>query len=152
MALKLGDRLLVGDAAASAPGRIDNSEIVIVDSTRALHGTMLIKIKGALRRTTNANSLVAYKLGRTFRHFGHNGPQKKIIPPERVTSTALTSGDPIPLLIPVPEVEIPVPERTISLPERTIQVPAGTIQVPARTVQGPQITIPLSGDYQQRRS
>ena len=69
VALRQGDRLLVGDASASAPGRIDNSEIVIVDSSRVLHGTLLIRIKGALRRTTNANSLVAYKLGRTFRHF-----------------------------------------------------------------------------------
>ena len=104
-----------------------------------LHGTTLIKIKGALRRTTNATSLVAYKLGRTFRHFGHNGPQKKVVPPGRVTSTALTSGDPIPLLIPVPEVTIPVPQVTVPLPSKTIPVPPSTIQVP-------KTTIPLAGN------
>lgn len=92
--LKQGDRLLIGDVATGAPGRIDNSEMVIVDSTRVLHGTTLIKIKGGLKRTTNATSLVAYKLGRTFRHFGHNGPQKKVVPPATVTATSSTSGSP----------------------------------------------------------
>lgn len=136
--LKKGDRLLVGDAVASAPGRLDNSEIVIVDSTRVLHKTTLVKIKGALKRTTNASSLVAYKIGRTFHHFGYNGPQKKIIPPETVMSESLTSGDPVPMLLPVPEMDV-------ELSERTIPVQPDPVQVPDHTVPGRLIEIPVSG-------
>ncbi|HYN86377.1 MAG TPA: hypothetical protein VER32_14100 [Pyrinomonadaceae bacterium] len=88
--LKEGDRLLVGDALPN--GRIANDEIVVVASTRKLHDRTLVRIKGALRRTTTATALVAYKLGRTFRHFGHDGPRKKIIPPAQVEATSTTSG------------------------------------------------------------
>ncbi|HEX5706110.1 MAG TPA: hypothetical protein VFX96_02360 [Pyrinomonadaceae bacterium] len=90
--LKEGDRLLVG--VAGPGGQIADAEVAIVASTRVLHGTTLIKIKGALKRTTGTASLVAYKLGRTFRHFGHNGPQKKIVPPAQVKATSTTSGTP----------------------------------------------------------
>jgi hypothetical protein len=127
--LKQDDRLLVGDSVAGAPGRIDNSEIVIVDSTRALHGTTLIKIKGALKRTTNATSLVAYKIGRTFRHFGHDGPQKKILPPETVISTSTTLA------------------TTIQPPPVTVQPPSMTVQPPPVTLQPPPVSVtppPLS--------
>lgn len=137
VALKQGDRLLVGDAIASAPGRIDNSEIVIVDSTRVLHNTTLIKIKGALKRTPNATSLVAYKIGRTFRHFGHNGPQKKIIPPARVTSASLTSGDPVPTLLLVPAMEV-------ELPASTATVPAGTFRPEPLPITPAAVTIDIS--------
>jgi hypothetical protein len=133
--LRQGDRLLVGIGDPSAPGRINNSEIVVVDSTRLLHGTTLIKIKGALKSGTNTTDLVAYKVGRSFRHFGHNGPRTKIIPPDKLLSTSLTSGDPVPLLIPVPEVT-------------NIPVPANTITVSERTIPGEPMTIPISGNQQ----
>src|SRR5215213_2551299 len=132
--LKQGDRLLVGDAVANAPGRIDNSEIVIVDSTRVLHSTTLIKIKGALKRTPNAPGLVAYKIGRTFRHFGHNGPQKKIIPPARVASTSTTLAS----TIQPPPVRVQ-PESV------TTQPPPVTGHPPPMTEQPPPVTVPLLG-------
>jgi hypothetical protein len=89
--LKPGDRMLLADLDP-APGRLNNSEIVIVDSTRVLHGTTIIKIKGGLKRTTSAPNVVAYKIGRTFRHFGHNGPIKKVLPPSSSTSTSSTTS------------------------------------------------------------
>lgn len=88
--LKKGDRLLVGDASSANPLRLDDAEVVIVDSTRVLHGLTIVKIKGALRRTTNASSVAAFKLGRTFHHFGSAGPQKKVTPPASVSSTSTT--------------------------------------------------------------
>ncbi len=71
--LKQGDRLLVGDVAGASPKRLDNAEVVVVDSTRVLHGVTLVKIKGALKRTAGASDLTAFKLGRAFHHFGHAG-------------------------------------------------------------------------------
>ncbi len=88
--LKEGDRLIVGDASGSGPVSLLNAEVVIVDSTRVLHGVTLIKIKGALKRTSNAATLTALKLGRAFHHFGHAGPQKIVTPPAQVTATSTT--------------------------------------------------------------
>lgn len=77
MALEKGDRLLVGDPYPSVnPTRLINGEIVIVDEIRELHGRKLFKIKGGLKRTGSSSEIVAFKLGRSFRHFGHNAPRK----------------------------------------------------------------------------
>ena len=78
-----------------------------------LHGHTLIKIKGALKRSSSVATVAAFKLGRTFHHFGHNGPLKKIIAPATVTSSATSSGDPTAVLLPVPAMDVEVPERTI---------------------------------------
>jgi hypothetical protein len=91
--LKAGDRLLIGDAdSVTNPARLTNGEVVIVESVRELHGIKLFKIKGALRRTLNAAQVVAFKLGRSFHHFGYNGAQKIVKPPPTVTATSTTSG------------------------------------------------------------
>jgi hypothetical protein len=139
VALKQGDRLFIGDAVAGSPGRLANGEIVIVDSTRVLHKTTLIKIKGALTRLPDATSVVAYKIGRTYRHFGFNGPQVKIIPPARVTSASLSSGDPLPMMLTVPAMDV-------ELSERTIPVHPAPVRVPPHTVPGLEITIPIVGN------
>jgi hypothetical protein len=93
--LKKGDRLLIGDPVLGSV-RVNNAEVVIVDSTRVLHGLTLIKIKGALKRSAPAASpqpiVVAFKLGRTFHHFGYNGPRNIITPP--ATATATITGTP----------------------------------------------------------
>lgn len=78
--LEKGDRLLVGDLATNGT-RLLNSEIVIVDQVRELHGVKLFKIKGNLTRRTKGDDqpqLQGYKLGRSFKHFGHNAPPKVI--------------------------------------------------------------------------
>lgn len=87
--LKAKDRLLIGEADNPAnPTRLSNAEIVIIDSVRELHGRKLYKIKGALKRTSSTFSLTAYKIGRSFHHFGNNGPRTFTKAPANVTSTA----------------------------------------------------------------
>jgi hypothetical protein len=152
--LKRGDRLLLGDAASSDPSRLDNAEVVIVDSTRVLHGVTLVKIKGSLRRSTNAPGLAAFKLGRTFRHFGHNGPQKKVIPPPTVTArstTLATTIQPPAMRVELDPVPIPAhppvqpPELTVEPDELTIvadvaKVPPLTITPAVTLTSGPRPT------------
>ncbi len=90
--LKAGDRLLVGDANnATTPTRLSNAEIVIVDSMRELHGRKIYKIKGALKRTADTSSLTAFKVGRTFHHFGYNGARTFVDPTASVQSTSKAS-------------------------------------------------------------
>ena len=71
-----GDRLLIGDLYpfTLAPERLLNTEVVIVEAVRPFHGQTLIKIKGALTRDISVPFVAAYKIGRSFRHFGHNAP------------------------------------------------------------------------------
>ncbi|HEV7389316.1 MAG TPA: hypothetical protein VGN73_11955, partial [Gemmatimonadaceae bacterium] len=133
--LRQGDRLLVGVAGITDARRIETSEIVVVDSTRVLHGTTLIKIKGALKSGTSANELVAYKIGRTFRHFGHNGPQTKLIPPTKVTATSSTLAS-----------TVQPPALTIHAAAVTVQPPQVTKQPPQMTVTPPSMIVPLSGN------
>jgi hypothetical protein len=83
--LAAGDKLLLGQARGI--GALDVTEIVVVDEVRAHLGETLFTIKGGLRRrnwtgTHTTSSLVAYKLGRSFKHFGHNAP------PQEVTTTS----------------------------------------------------------------
>ncbi len=141
--LKQGDRLIIGDAVLANPMTLDNAEIVIVDSTRVLHGQTLIKIKGALKRlppaATPQPNVVAFKLGRTFHHFGYNGPQKKIIPPSAVTSSASSRGD-------LPPVNVPVPPLTVPVPATPVPVPAGSVTPPSLTRTPPDLTIQILPD------
>ncbi len=93
--IKPGDRLIIGESDASGtnqPGKLTNEEIVIVDSIRELHGVKLFKIKGKLKRNSSVSSLVAYKLGRTFHHFGYNGADKIVNTSSPVTSTSTVNG------------------------------------------------------------
>ena len=96
VALKAGERLLLGEPSSSWPNQpldLANAEIVIVDSTRQLHGTQIVKIKGNLTRVSNVAQLAAYRIGRTFHHFGHNSPAQIVDPSEPVTSSAtVTTG------------------------------------------------------------
>ena len=89
--LKVGDRLLVGEAPSwffvGGLG-LTNAEIVIVDSIREQHGRKYYTIKGNLKRTTNIGHLTAYRLGRTFHHFGYNSPAKIVNASAQVTSSA----------------------------------------------------------------
>ena len=77
--LKEGDRLMIGDPyPMTNPTRLLNSEIVIVDEIRELQGCKIYKIKGALKRTGSVFGIAGFKLGRSFRHFGHNSPSKVV--------------------------------------------------------------------------
>ena len=91
--LKPNDRLLIAEADNPAdPTQLANHEIVIIDSVRELHGRKIYKIKGSLKRGGSIFNLAAFKLGRSFRHFGNNGPQKITKQPDEVKSTAVTNG------------------------------------------------------------
>jgi len=89
--LKVGDRLLIGQIIASwipDDGVMWDGEIVIIDSIRTQHGRKYYTIKGNLKRLTNISSLAAYRLGRSFHHFGYNSPAKIVNSGAAVTSTA----------------------------------------------------------------
>lgn len=91
--LKPKDRLLIAQADnPSNPTRLFNPEIVIVDSVRDLHGRKIFKIKGSLKRDGSVSNLTAFKLGRSFRHFGNNGPGKITKQPSEIKSTAVVNG------------------------------------------------------------
>jgi hypothetical protein len=108
--IKPGDRLMIGDAASADPVELNNAEVVVVDSTRVLHGQTLIKIKGALKRSTTQPAVAAFKLGRTFHHFGYNGPRIKITPPASATSSSHAS---------VPATTPPTTVTTTTIPVAT---------------------------------
>lgn len=111
--LKAKDRLLIGEAdSATNPTRLNNAEVVIIDSVRELHGRKLYKIKGALKRTGSVFNLTAFKLGRSFHHFGNNGPRTFTKVPANVTSTATstTSGGTTTTTVTTPT----IPEKNVA--------------------------------------
>jgi hypothetical protein len=74
-----GDRLLIGIADSSSnPTALSDPEIVVIDSVRELHGRKIYTIKGELQYSGSSFQMAAVKLGRSFRHFGHNAPRKLI--------------------------------------------------------------------------
>lgn len=90
--LKVGDRLLVGQVAASFPpddGYFTGDEVVIIDSVREQHGQKIYKIKGNLKPATPISGLTAYRLGRSFHHFGYNSPRSVVDASKPVISKAV---------------------------------------------------------------
>jgi predicted phage baseplate assembly protein len=77
--LRDGDRLLVGQPyPASNPNRLIGAEIVLVDDVTWMHGEKRYRIKGSLSLAGSTLELAAFKIGRSFRHFGHTSPPTKI--------------------------------------------------------------------------
>ena len=77
--LAKGDKLLVGRPyPASSPSRLVASELVIVDDVREQYGRKLYKLRGALTMSGSSHELVAFKVGRSFRHFGHTAPGTQV--------------------------------------------------------------------------
>jgi len=77
--IEQGDHLLIGfPYPPENPILMSNSRSVMVSSLRMLHGFNLFKIKGSLGSVSNVDAIPAYKLGRSFKHFGHNAPRKII--------------------------------------------------------------------------
>jgi hypothetical protein len=77
MELKEGDRLML----VASPGSHDTErQIVVIAETRELFDCTEIKIEGGWQgsRIAGADSeIAAFKLGRSFRHFGYNAPPTK---------------------------------------------------------------------------
>ena len=92
--LKEDDKLLIGNPQPSgAPNALANAEIVIIDSVRQQHGVNIYKIKGSWNQSA-PTSVAAFKVGRSFHHFGFNAPQTFIdtSKPVKSTSTPVTGG------------------------------------------------------------
>ncbi|MCP4117247.1 MAG: hypothetical protein GY737_17995 [Desulfobacteraceae bacterium] len=65
------DRLLLLD---TTKGPTDNAQIVVVKEVEEQFERTVIKIEGAWNKGQGLGNIKAFKLGRSFRHFGHNGP------------------------------------------------------------------------------
>jgi hypothetical protein len=81
------DRLLIGVPDAAAPDRLSATEIVVVDEVSALHGATIVRIQGSLQSDYPAGT-VGYRLGRSFRHFGHSAPPQDVQVKSDGTATA----------------------------------------------------------------
>ena len=93
--LKPKDRLMVGVADDPEHPLLNGAEIVIIDSVRELHGRKIFKVKGPMwpSNLRAQSSLMAFKLGRMFHHFGNNGPTTITIVPDDISSTATSTTD-----------------------------------------------------------
>jgi len=88
--LAADDRLLIATPFTGEPHRLSLPQVVIVEEVGSLHDATIVRIKGAVQQTYTG-ALVAFKLGRTFRHFGHNAPPEEVkIVSEVTTSTAIS--------------------------------------------------------------
>jgi hypothetical protein len=83
------DRLLIGAPDPAEPDRLTETQIVVVDDVRALHGATIVQIQGALQGDYPAGA-VGYRLGRSFRHFGHSAPAQDVRVGTGGTATATT--------------------------------------------------------------
>lgn len=110
IAIKPGDRLMIGESNTSGlaqPLQLDHAEIVLIDSVRELHGTKIYGIKGKMKRKTNSPSLIAYKIGRTFHHFGHNSPYEIVDDSKPVTSSSEIEGTTTSTSATIPKLQVP---------------------------------------------
>ena len=71
------DRLLLAAPDAADPDRLTATQIVVVDEVSSLHGATIVALKGALQLDYPGGA-VAYRLGRSFRHFGHSAPAQDV--------------------------------------------------------------------------
>jgi len=73
--LVAGDRLLVGRPhPARHPTRLLDAQTALVDAVREQHGKKLYRLRGELPLRRGVAQLAGFKLGRSFRHFGHTAP------------------------------------------------------------------------------
>lgn len=69
------DRLMLLDTVSEAT---NNAQIVIVKEIEQEFDRTNITIEGIWDKGGGLSEVIAYKLGRTFRHFGHNAPPKVV--------------------------------------------------------------------------
>jgi hypothetical protein len=73
-----GDRLFVAREGASNSSQLTQTQIVVVEEVRELHDEIILKIEGSLQLSGPHRQLTAYRLGRSFGHFGRNAPEQKV--------------------------------------------------------------------------
>lgn len=71
-----GDRLILLDSVTNPTG---SAEIVSVNEVEESFGRTEITIDGTWSKGYLSSSIKCFKLGRTFRHFGHNAPPEAVI-------------------------------------------------------------------------
>ena len=78
MVLKADDRLMIGEVSPAGPhpSKLLAPEIATVAETWVAFGMRYVRLKSGLTRSTSINTLRAYKIGESMRHFGHNAPAK----------------------------------------------------------------------------
>jgi len=132
--LKVGDRIMVGDpdwVALFSTGSLPNAEILIIDSISELHGRKTYKIKGSLKRTSNVGGLYAFRLGRTFHHFGYNSPAQIVDSNPAVSSTATVSGSTTTTSSTIPKVFVPLMKPlSYSLSDPTVSLELSHLEFP----------------------
>jgi hypothetical protein len=69
------DRLLLLDTTI---GPTDNSQIAVVKEVEEQFERTVIKIEGVWNKGEGLKKIKAFKLGRSFRHFGHNAPPQVV--------------------------------------------------------------------------
>src|SRR5205085_2322002 len=74
--LTAGTNLMIGapQPDATHPQRLTNPETLVVDSTREELGQLIVRFKTPLTANVGAASAIAFTLGDTHWHFGHNAP------------------------------------------------------------------------------
>lgn len=123
------DRLLVGIALPDSTSckRINNAEIVIVANTWESFGYLYIKVKGGISNINTSSLLIAYKLDRSFRHFGHtavpigvdlSSSEAKLKPTTYQRSLNKTTGDSV--------VDPPLDEKQFILDQEVDDLAVGT--------------------------
>ena len=75
MTIEEKDRLMLIDKVSMATY---NTQIVVVKKVETQFDRTTITIEGQWAKGNNLPQIYAFKLGRTFRHFGHNAPAKVI--------------------------------------------------------------------------
>lgn len=74
--LEVKDRLMLLDTTTSPT---NNAQIVIVKKVDTSFERTHITIEGSWTKGAGLSQVRAYKLGRTFRHFGHNAPPQVVV-------------------------------------------------------------------------
>ncbi|HKQ31545.1 MAG TPA: hypothetical protein VJS66_09685, partial [Burkholderiales bacterium] len=78
LTLEEGDRVMIGSSNSSDSDRLENVRVLIVESAWEEFGRLYVKFKTPIRWSGTTFSLKAYKLGESYRHFGHNAPNKVV--------------------------------------------------------------------------
>jgi len=78
--LSEGDLILIGDLQGDLEnGVLEKTQILIVDKIRKEFGDTLFSFKGRIKADYNKTQITAFKVGRSFRHFGYNAPREVVM-------------------------------------------------------------------------
>lgn len=91
LTLKAGDRVMIGKPYQGDQRRLEHARVLIVEKAWEEFGRLYIKFKKPIHWSGSASQLRAYKLGESFRHFGHNAPNKIVTISSGVSSSTSTS-------------------------------------------------------------